>query len=351
MEISRRNILLPATIFLLSATMNLQALANEPLGGVTLISKNNAPCGFSPPAEGSGLTINYATNSPSYECYPETTRSVRFDRLPSAMEIIFSSRPDCNTEAAEDNEYWLKFKTIATNTGSPNIYSFEELQSYSKGQTIFRGLKLVDKKTVNGETMRDATSCVKFIASPDIDTPKPLDALTLIDGDQLPPVNEHESGERICPGSSMIFQRDHSGDEEEPTRYDCRLAVGYEIKNRKWSIAFRESGLDPEDTSASQFANNKRYIYFTCPINTVMTGRYHKGDENGDTKYQCGELVSSIDGRKVLVEPTKWSPEHAEDSSTQETCPAHEVMIGRAHKNDENGETRFFCATLRPAAQ
>ncbi len=115
------------------------------------------------------------------------------------MEIIFSSRPDCNTEAAEDNEYWLKFKTIATNTGSPNIYSFEELQSYSKGQTIFRGLKLVDKKTVNGETMRDATSCVKFIASPDIDTPKPLDALTLIDGDQLPPLMSTKAESAFAP--------------------------------------------------------------------------------------------------------------------------------------------------------
>ncbi|MFK5665660.1 hypothetical protein ACI2OW_07100 [Pseudomonas shirazica] len=351
MEISRRNILLPATIFLLSATMNLQALADEPLGGVTLLSKNNAPCGFSPPAEGSGLTINYATNSPSYECYPETARSVKFDRLPSAMEIIFSSRPDCNTEAAEDNEYWLKFKTIATNTGSPNIYSFEELQTYSKGQTIFRGLKLVDKKTVGGETMRDATSCVKFIASPDIETPEPMDSLTLKEGELLPPVEEHESGERICPGSSMIYHRLHVGDEKKPTSYRCRLAEGYEIKERKWSVAFRESGLDPEDTSASQFANNKRYIYFTCPINTVMTGRYHKGDENKDTKYQCAALFNSTTGRRVLVEPTKWSPEHSEESGTPETCPANEVMIGRAHKNDENGETRFFCATLRPAAQ
>ena len=26
--------------------------------------------------------------------------------------------------------------------------------------------------------------------------------------------------------------------------------------------------------------------YFLCPSNTVMTGRYHKGDENGQTQYE-----------------------------------------------------------------
>jgi hypothetical protein len=351
MKLSRRNILQPITFALLSATLNLQAFASEPLGGVTLLSKNNEACGFTPPAEGSGLTYNYATNSPSYSCYPATVRSVRFDRLPSAMEIIFSSRPDCNTQAAKDDEYWIKFKTTATNTGAGSIYSFEELQAYSKGQTIFRGLKLVDKKEVSGEKMRDATTCVKFIASGNIDTPEPLNSLPLVVATGLPPQNEHEDSERVCPGSSIIFQRMHSGDEKEPTSYGCRTAMNYEIRDRKWSVSFRESGLDPEDTAATPSANNKRYIYFTCPVNTVMTGRHHKGNENGNTRYQCASLVDPKNDRIVLVEPTQWSNQHKESSSTYETCSTDEVMIGRAHKNDENGETRYLCATLRPAAQ
>lgn len=351
MELSRRNILIPITLAMLSATLNIQAFANEPLGGVTLLSKDNAPCGFPPPAEGSGQTYNYATNSPSYDCYPATVRSVRFDRLPSAMEVIFSSRPDCNTEAAENNEYWIKFKTTATNTGSPKIYSLEELQTYSKGQTVFRGLKLLDKKAVSGETMRDATTCVKFIASGNIDTPEPLDSLSLEDTVGLPDVDERKDIERVCLGTSMIFHRQHKGKENKETSYGCRVARNYEIRDRKWSVSFRESGLDPEVASVIPSANNKRYIYFTCPINTVMTGRHHKGDENGETRYQCASLVDPTNNRIVLVEPTQWSPEHKEISGTYETCPANEVMVGRAHKNDEEGPTRYLCAKLRPAAQ
>lgn len=30
--------------------------------------------------------------------------------------------------------------------------------------------------------------------------------------------------------------------------------------------------------------------YFLCPSNTVMTGRYHKGDENGQTTYYQGYI-------------------------------------------------------------
>ncbi|MFV3292583.1 hypothetical protein ACNFBR_28140 [Pseudomonas sp. NY11955] len=351
MELSKRNILLPLTLAMFSATLNMPAFASEPLGAVKLLSKNNEPCSFTPPAEGSGQTYNYATNSPSYGCYPTTARSVLFDRLPSAMEIIFSSRPDCNTKVAEDNEYWIKLKTTATDTGSSKIYSFEELQTYLKNQTIFRGLKLVDKKEVSGELMRDATTCVKFIASGNIDTPEPLNFLTLEDTTGIPGESESNDSERVCSGSSIIFHRYHQGKENEDTSYGCRLAKNYEIRDRKWSVSFRESGLDPEAASVIPSANNKRYIYFTCPINTVMTGRHHKGDENGDTKYQCASLVDPTHNRIVLVEPTQWSPEHKENSETSETCPANQVMIGRAHKNDEEGPTRYLCANLRPAAQ
>ena len=351
MKVLRKGILLPLCIAMFSATLSTQAYASEPLGGVTLLSKNNMPCGFLPPAEGSGQTYNYATNSPSYECYPNTVRSVRFDRLPSAMEVIFSSRPDCNTTAAGENDYWLKFKTTATNTGSPRIYSLEELQTYSKGQTIFRGLKLVDKKAVSGDTMRDATTCVKFVASADIDTPSPMASLKLKPGGTLGEKKESEDIERVCPDASMIYERKHRGDENGKTSYNCRTAEGYVIEDRKWSVTFRESGLDPDEESAMPSGNDKRYIYFTCPINTVMTGRHHKDDENGNTRYQCASLVDSTNKRSVLVEPTQWSPEHSESSGTDETCAENEVMIGRAHKNDENGETRYLCATLRPTAQ
>lgn len=30
--------------------------------------------------------------------------------------------------------------------------------------------------------------------------------------------------------------------------------------------------------------------YFLCPTNAVMTGRYHSGDENGQTQYEYATL-------------------------------------------------------------
>lgn len=267
------------------------------------------------------------------------------------MEIIFSSRFDCITDSAKENEYWIKFKTIATSTGSPNIYSFEELQNYTIGQTIFRGLKLVDKKTAPGDKMREATTCVKFIASGTIDTPEPTKPLALKNTEGTITVKESDGKEAVCPGSSMIYYRKHEGDENKDTAYKCRIAENYKISDRKWSDALRESGRDPEKTSATPSTNNKRYIFYTCPTNTVMTGRHHDGDENGDTKYQCGSLVDPNTNLPVLVQPSVWSSEQKESSSTAEECPTDQVMIGRAHKNDENGETRYVCATLIPAAQ
>lgn len=339
MEMSRTNILLPMTIAMLSATLSIQAFASDPIGGVTLLSKDNAPCGFTPPAEGSGETFSYATNSPAYDCYPSKIRSVRFDRLPSAMEIIVSSQRTCNTSTAKEDEYWIKFKTTATNTGSPNIYSFEELQTYAKGQTIFRGLKVVDKKTVSGEKMRDATVCVKLIASGDIDTPAPKNLLTLKDSEGLDWQKESESPNRECPGEGMISLRVHNnGDENKATRYECRVADGYQIKDRKWSVPFGEYGREDD------------YIYFTCPTNTVMTGRWHTGDEEGYTRYQCASLVNSS-GQAVQVEPLDWSEGHKESGGHSEACGTNQIMIGRAHEGDENGQTRYLCANLRPAAQ
>lgn len=351
MKLSRRTILQPITFALLSATLNMQAFASSPIGGVTLLNKDNVPCSFPPPAEGSGETSLNSTFDPNQACYLSGTRNVRFDRLPSAMEIIFSSRFDCKTDLAKEDEYWIKFKTIATNTGSPNIYSFEELQNYPTGQTLFRGLKLVDKKAALGEKMRDATTCVKFIASGTVNTPEPTKSLTLKDTKDTITVKENDDKEAFCPGSSMIYYRKHEGDENENTTYKCRTAENYAISNRTWSEWIRESGRDPEKTSATPSANDKRYIFYTCPTNTVMTGRHHDGDENGDTRYQCASLVDSKTNLPVLVEPSVWSSEQKESSSTAEECPTDQVMIGRAHKNDENGETRYVCATLIPTAQ
>ncbi|WP_434771069.1 hypothetical protein [Pseudomonas entomophila] len=318
-------------------------------GNLTLLNKNNGTCSFSTPEAGSGSTYQYAVNSPAYACFPEGVRKIRFNDLPSAMEILLTSNRDCRTDLAKEDDYWVRLKTIASNTGDERIYSFEELQAFAKNKTIFRGLKVIDKKAAAADTMRDATSCIRISASPDIDTPAPLEAPTFSSHYDTSKESEQDgSNERACSSNYFITARYHDGDEKAGTYYTCGSVSGYTTHSPHWSPEFRESGLDNLE-NAQVTANDKRYIYFTCPINTVMTARWHSGDENGKTKYQCSS-VSSPGGQDVLVEPDIWSDELKESSKTYETCGPNQAMIGRAHKNDENGETRFLCATLRPLA-
>lgn len=331
-------------IALTTSCLSAQAIS----GTITLLNKNNGVCGFATPDAGSGATYQYAINSPAYSCFPVGVRSIRFVNLPSAMEIFMSSHPDCRTDTGSGKDYWVRLKTNAVNTGDERFYQFEALQNYSKNQTIYRGLKLIDKKEAPADDMRDATTCIKITASPDIDTPAPLATATMTDRYPTPDSPEHlQPFERACKDNYFIVARYHRGDEQADTRYVCSTVPGYTTKNPQWSREFRESGLDKEEETTIA-ANDKRYIYFTCPVNTVMTARWHSGDENGNTKYRCASLVSNS-GQAVVVEPIAWSAEQKE-SASDEVCGTNEAMIGRAHKNDENGETRFLCAKLRPLA-
>lgn len=65
MKLSRRNILQPITFALLSATLNMQAFASDPIGGVTLLNDDNVPCSFPPPAEGSGKPLLIRRSTPT----------------------------------------------------------------------------------------------------------------------------------------------------------------------------------------------------------------------------------------------------------------------------------------------
>lgn len=324
-------------------------------GTVNLMTPDRGSCSFESPEEGSGLTYYYPVDSPSYTCFPSKVRSIQFKGLPSALDIILTSNRNCTKETANPYDYWLHFRTIATKTTDERIWSFEELQKDEPGTTRARGLKLIDKKAISADDMRDSTRCIMLSASESIDTPLIGDALKLSSVQHTPSQSEQDGpNERACPRNHFIIARYHAGNHKSGTFYTCGTVDGYTTHSPQWSPQFRESGLSPEsresglekeDTQVT--ANNKSYIYFTCPVHTVMTARWHDGDENGDTKYQCSGLVSS-QGLAVNVEPGTWSPEHKESSTTFEICPPNNVMIGRAHKNDENGLTRYLCGTLRP---
>lgn len=84
-------------------------------------------------------------------------------------------------------------------------------------------------------------------------------------------------------------------------------------------------------------------IAFQCPANYVMIGRAHSGDENGGTTYYCARIL--IDGYQVTVNAEPWSDAQKESSSSF-TAPEDEVLIGRLHSGDENGNTQYRTAYL-----
>lgn len=90
---------------------------------------------------------------------------------------------------------------------------------------------------------------------------------------------------------------------------------------------------------------------FLCPTNTVMTGRWHKGDENGQTQYEYATL-KAIDengndvSAKIEVTDIQWSAEIKESASSFRASN-NRVIVGRWHKGDENGKTKYATAIVR----
>lgn len=92
--------------------------------------------------------------------------------------------------------------------------------------------------------------------------------------------------------------------------------------------------------------------YFLCPANTVMTGRYHTGDENGQTRYEYATLKAvdengiPVSGT-ITVEDVKWATSLKESSGNGYDAPANRVIVGRQHHGDENGQTQYATAIIK----
>lgn len=92
--------------------------------------------------------------------------------------------------------------------------------------------------------------------------------------------------------------------------------------------------------------------YFLCPSNTVMTGRYHKGDENGQTQYGYANLTAvdingDIVAGTITVDDVKWDSSIKKSSGGGYDAPANRVIVGRKHNGDENGQTQYATAIIK----
>ena len=108
----------------------------------------------------------------------------------------------------------------------------------------------------------------------------------------------------------------------------------------------------PNVRSKSASIKESSGIEFLCPANTVMTGRWHKGDENGQTQYEYATL-KAIDEQgntvqaKIEVTDIQWGTSFKESSGSGYYAPANRVLVGRYHKGDENGQTRYATAIVK----
>lgn len=91
--------------------------------------------------------------------------------------------------------------------------------------------------------------------------------------------------------------------------------------------------------------DTERKSDFTCNGNEVMVGRKHDGDENGNTFYKCG--IANPAAPFQLSERVESSV--IQESNSYYMCPQNKVMTGRSHTGDENGDTTYRCAAIKDA--
>jgi hypothetical protein len=87
---------------------------------------------------------------------------------------------------------------------------------------------------------------------------------------------------------------------------------------------------------------------FTAPDPQVLVGRMHTGDENGNTTYQYAPLVADPNSGVNLqytLENAVWT-DGIKQSDLSYNAPSGWVIIGRSHDGDENGTTKFHIAQV-----
>ncbi|MFB7504824.1 hypothetical protein [Streptomyces broussonetiae] len=153
--------------------------------------------------------------------------------------------------------------------------------------------------------------------------------IIIIDG-YTQTVKESSGFPVLCPTNQVLLGRSHSGDENGNTTYYCGLIL----------IDGQQVRVSPPTWSSSQRESNS---FFAASANQVLVGRQHSGDENGPTKYATATM--SAGGREVELTSHRWSPGQRESSSYSKSGD-DEVMVGRQHSGDENGQTRYQYARI-----
>jgi hypothetical protein len=306
------------------------ALANNTsTGAITFRDKDNDSCSLNAPPTGSGFTWQYELRAGQTACKDNTADSVAFSDLPSATTIILTDNEDCSKKASKDNTFWFELKTIKKLTNT-EIIQMSHLADYNEKTIIQPGLQLIGKGRYNEDgSIREKLSCVRItVSSPEI-IPKEDPIVILPDAEWSDAVPENKS-DFTCSGDKILIGRKHVGDEKGDTQYHC----GTLNSTHPFTLTQRQEHIIEKEADS----------YYLCPPTKVLTGRKHFDDENGPTTYRCATVIDS-QGHTVNQIRGEWSEPVRESMSLTE-CATNEVMVGRQHEHDENGDTRIRCAKL-----
>lgn len=162
------------------------------------------------------------------------------------------------------------------------------------------------------------------------------------------PIKESSGTWFVTETKRVLVGRMHSGDENGETYYisailETNSADMEPAPDGTIIIPFIRMESAPFKESDS---------FFMCPENNVITGRYHSGDENGTTIYQYATLRAIapngdvIDGH-ISIEFNGWINVTNESSGIGFDAPVNKVIIGRRHYGDENASTQYAIGTVK----
>lgn len=333
-------------------------------------------CQLSIPGVAADRTIQYQINSPASPCYELRVDEIEIERAPSAVNILLTDDYHCSTtlgsehHARRDPEsnknFFIELKT--TVAGSTLVSeSLSGLMAY-KGKYVTntdnmnnrsKGFRVEKARAMANDRITYNLSCVQVTVSKGPSTPETVGVEFTTPSDLIDAGKEHESKYFNCPAGTVMVGRKHLGDEQEKTYYKC-ATLGSDIvqEESEWSVKFPECGYRLKDdgdddfttcTDAREYDKTKQeYIYASCNPDEVMVGRFHEGDENELSQTRCSKLYkgSKKPENQLQVIPSSWQGP-VEEHKSDYTCPANQVLIGRAHRSDEEGYTKWRCASLK----
>ena len=109
--------------------------------------------------------------------------------------------------------------------------------------------------------------------------------------------------------------------------------------------------LRPKDRQRTSNPKKASQEYYLCSSNRILTGRRHSGDENGKTWFEDAELEAvdesgNIVSGEISVTSVEWSEWSKESSGQGFDALNNRVLVGREHRGDENGKTRYATAIV-----